>query len=221
MNLTYLTNSSIKSHQETATQPTTMSDLSEYYFKAEPETIAGHVVPPITDYLVADHPSVVERFFTKYYYCRKDDDAVDDDQMHTVLFHSNRICLIGLDKSHVAVGKGITSINFDIGNSDRSKNHVSGKGKRGAMNLQPLSALAILTCADGSEYKVLSTVYGKLIEVNERLKDNLKLIGVDGDGYIAVVLPKIEKCADIKSHLLSEEEYQTKLTKSNSSEKDT
>lgn len=189
-----------------------MSDLSEFYFKPEPEIICGDVVPSIIDYLpTTDHPSVVERFFTKYYYCR--DEAVDE--MHSILFHSNRICLIGLDKGHVAVTKGITSINFDIGNCDRSKNQVSGKGKRGAMNLQPLSTLAIVTCADGSEYKVISTITGKLVEVNERLHQNLKLIGVDGDGYIAVVLPKIEKCADIKSQLLSEEEYQAKVSKAN------
>lgn len=188
-----------------------MSDLSEFYFKPEPEIICGDVVPPIIDYITTDHPTVVERFFTKYYYCR--DDAVDE--MHSILFHSNRICLVGLDRQHVAVTKGITSINFDIGNCDRSKNQVSGKGKRGAMNLQPLSTLAIVTCADGSEYKVISTIMGKLVEVNERLRDNLKLIGVDGDGYIAVVLPKIEKCVDIKSQLFSKEEYQAKLSKSN------
>lgn len=184
-----------------------MSDLSEYYFKHEPEVIGGNAVSPIIDYINADHPSVVERYFTKYYYCR--DDAVDE--MHSILFHSNRICLIGLDKQHVAVRKGIASINFDIGNCDRSKNQVSGKGKRGAMNLQPSSTLALVTCDDGSEYKVISTIIGKLVEVNERLRDNLKLIGVDGDGYIAVVLPKIEKCADIKSQLLTEEEYLAKL----------
>lgn len=184
-----------------------MSDLTEFYFKPKPEIICGDVVPSIIDYFNADHPSVVERFFTKYYYCR--DDAVNE--MHTILFHSNRICLIGLNKQHVAVTKGIISINFDIGNCDRSKNKMSGKGKRGAMNLQPLSTLAIVTCSDGSEYKVLSTITGKLVEVNERLRDNLKLIGVDGDGYIAVVLPKIDKCADIKSELLSDEEYLAKL----------
>lgn len=184
-----------------------MSDLSEFFFKPEPEIICGNVVPPITEYFKADHPSAIERFFTKYYYCR--DDAIDE--MHSILFHSNRICLIGLDKQHVAVAKGITSINFDIGNCDRSKNQVSGKGKRGAMNLQPLSTLAIVTCAGGSEYKVISTITGKLVEVNERLHENPKLIGIDGDGYIAVVLPKIEKCADIKSQLISEEEYKAKL----------
>lgn len=184
-----------------------MSELCEYYFKPESEIICGDVVPSIIEFITVDHPSAVERFFTKYFYFR--DETVDE--MHTILFHSNRICLIGLDKQHVAIKKGITSISFDIGNCDRSKNQMSGKGKRGAMNLQPLSTLAIVTCTDGSEYKVISTITAKLIEVNGRLHDNLHLIGVDGDGYIAAVLPKVDKCADIKSQLLSENEYQTKL----------
>lgn len=191
-----------------------MSDLSEFYFKPEPEIICGDVVPSIIENFTDNLPSVVDRFFTRFYYCR--DDVVDE--MHSILFHSNRICLIGLDKRHVAVAKGITSISFDIGNCDRSKSQISGKGKRGAMNLQPMSTLAIVTCADGSEYKVISTITGKLVEVNERLRENLKLIGVDGDGYIAVVLPKIEKCADIKSQLLTEEEYLAKLNESNATD---
>lgn len=186
-----------------------MNDLSEYYYEPQPEIIGEQEVPPITDYFNTNHPSVVERFFTKYYYCR--DDTISE--MHKILFHSNRICLIGLDESHDAVKKGIQSINFDIGNCDRSKNQVSGKGKRGAMNLQPLSTLAIITCIDGSEYKVISTITGKLIEVNEKLHNNPKLIGVDGDGYIAVVLPKIDKCTDIKSQLMTEDEFNEKVTK--------
>lgn len=184
-----------------------MADLSAYYYKTNPEIICGQEVSSIIESFNADHPSVVERFFSKHYYCR--DDIVTE--MHTILHHSNRICLIGFDKSHVAVQKGIQSINFDIGNCDRSKNQVSGKGKHGAMNLQPLSTLAIVTCVDGTEYKVLSTITGKLIEVNERLLTKPDLIGVDGYGYVAVVLPKIEKCNEIISHLLTEEQYRAKI----------
>lgn len=186
-----------------------MSDLSSYYFQSDEELIADQPIPPITESFDPDHPSVVDRFFNKMYFCRDD----VNDEMHTILFHSNRICLIGLDKMHAAVGKGIESINFDIGNCDRSKNQVSGKGKKGGMNLQPLSTLAIIRCVDGSEYKVVSTITGKLIEVNDRLLTNPKLIGVDGRGYIAVILPKIEKCNDIKSVLLPVEEYNERIAK--------
>lgn len=187
-----------------------MSDLSAFYFQPQLEIIGGQEIPSIIESFTGDkHPSVVERFFTKYYYCRDDDVS----EMHTILFHSNRICLIGLDQKHCAVQKGIQSINFDIGNCDRSKNQMSGKGKRGAMNLQPLSTLAIVTCNDGSTYKIISTITGKLIEVNERLISNPQLLGRDGVGYVAVVLPKIDKCAEILSQLLVENDYLTKTNK--------
>lgn len=179
------------------------SELSEFYFEPEKQIICGEEVPPITDELTNELPPVVDRFFTKYY-CLANDCR---DECHKVLVHSNRICLIGFDSSHVAVRKGIKSINFDIGNCDRSKNQVSGKGKRGGMNLQPQSTLAIITCVDDSEYKVISTITGKLIEVNERLLEQPQLIGVDGDGYIAVVLPKLEKCDQNISNLLTEKQF--------------
>lgn len=186
-----------------------MSDLSSYYFQPDKEMIANKEIPPITESFDSNHPSVVDRFFSKLYFCRDD----VNDEMHTILFHSNRICLIGLDKTHVAVRKGIESIRFDIGNCDRSKNQVSGKGKKGGMNLQQLSTLAIVKCVDGSEYKVVSTITGKLIEINDKLLTNPNLIGTDGHGYIAVILPKIEKCHDIKSDLFSVEEYNERIAK--------
>lgn len=180
-----------------------MGDLSSFYFQPEKEMIGDKITPAITNSYDPTYQSIVDRFFTKYYYCHED----ADDEIHTTLFHSNRICLVGLDKTHAAVSKGIKSINFDIGNCDRSKSQVSGKGKKGGMNLQPSSTLAIITCVDGSEYKAISTITGKLIEINESLLLNPNLIGVDGNGFIAVILPKIENCDDIKTHLFSDEEY--------------
>lgn len=184
-----------------------MNKLSDFYFKPEKEVIAGREIPCILGKFDPNYPSVVDRFFTKYYYIC-DNNA---DKVQTVLFHSNRICLVGLDESHMAIKKGIQSINFDIGNCDRSKNKVSGKGKKGAMNLQPTSTLAIITCDDGTQHKIISCITGKLVEVNDRLLTNPKLIGQDGVGYVAVILPKIEKCDQIKTQLLTEEQYNLKL----------
>lgn len=185
----------------------TMTPLSDFYFEPSKEVIAGRDISCISTKFDANHPSVVSRFFTKYYRLRND----NIDEVHSVLFHSNRICMVGLDSSHVAIKKNIKEINFDIGNCDRSKNKVSGKGKKGAMNLQPTSTLAIVTCEDGSQHKIISCVTGKLIEVNERLLKNPSLIGEDGVGYVAVILPKIDKCNDIKQQLMTEEQYNLKL----------
>lgn len=182
-----------------------MNPLSEYYFKeSESKEENDKDISSITTNAdIAKYPSVVDRFFTKYYY-RKSNTADED---HIILFHSNRICLVGLAPSHIALQKGISGINFNIGNIDRSQNKVTGKGKKGAMLIQPTSALAIVTCTDGTQYKILSCVTGKLIEINHNLETNPHLLSEIGDGYVAVCLPKLENCDKIKSELINEEQY--------------
>lgn len=180
-----------------------MTSLSDYYFDEPPHIICGLTVPSIVNDFNADCPSVVDRFFSKYYYRLPD----TEDEDHLILFHSNRVCLVGLAPSHIALEKGITAVNYNIGNCDRSMNVCSGKGKKGAMNLQPPSALAILTCRDGSEYKVLSCVTAKLIEVNGNIAERPELLAIPGDGYVAVCLPKPENCEAIKAGLLSVDQY--------------
>lgn len=182
----------------------------EFYFNPEPELINGEVIPPITESHNFDYdayPSVVERYYNKHYYLPNG----DINKAHTVLNHSNGICMIGLANTHEAIKKGIKSITYDVGNFDRSKNKVAGKGKRGAMNLQPTTALAEVTCEDGSTYRISSAMQSKLVEVNELLFENPKLIGTDGYGYVAVVLPKLDKCKEQVEKMVTEEEYQIKL----------
>lgn len=179
--------------------------MEKYYLQEEP----NEKIPPITSYYVKDYQSVVDRYFKRYYFIPKNSIASNaENQDHQILFHSNRICLVSLSKNHVAFKKGIKSINYNIGNCDRSRNQVSGKGKRGAMNLQATSSIALVKCHDNSEYKVFSCCPGKLVEVNERLLQNIDLLKIEGEGYIAVVLPKPENCENIKKSMLSEEEYE-------------
>ena len=183
--------------------------ISDFYFNEDLVINSNFNVPSIIDDFDSNYPSVVDRFFTKYYYRKPD--CTDED--HLVLFHSNRICLIGFAKSHIAVKKGIKSITFNIGNSDRSLNVCSGKGKKGAMNVQPNTTLALVTCNDDTEYKVLSCITGKLIEANTRLIENVSIIGEEGLGHVAVCLPKVEHCDSLKSSLLTEEQYQEAIEK--------
>lgn len=188
----------------------TDSNLEEYYFKHEPEIICGEPVPSIEDshdYDVNNYPSFVDRYYARHYYFRND----DIDEAHIILNHSNGICLIGLAENHIAIKKGIKSMTYDVGNFDRSKNKVTGKGKKGAMALQANSCLAMVTCEDDSTYRILSTIQGKLIETNDNLPQNPKLMAKIGDGYVAVILPKLDKGKDQLTLLANEEEYQAKL----------
>lgn len=180
--------------------------LSEYYFQQEPQTICGQEVKPITEDYADDYPSVVDRFFTRYYYIKK---SGSDQSPYQVLFHSNRICLICLAPEHPAFTKGIASINFDIGQTDRAKNTVKGKGKKGGMVLQHDSTLALLTAKSGEVYKIPSCVRSKLVEVNTKYSQDPEslLTAEEGAGYFAIVLPKPEHCEDIKSSLMTQEQY--------------
>jgi hypothetical protein len=58
-------------------------------------------VPSITSMYKGEYPSVVDRYFKKYFFKPKSDKNENED--HLILFHSNRVCLIGLAKSHVAI----------------------------------------------------------------------------------------------------------------------
>ncbi|KAM7362278.1 protein Abitram [Cochliomyia hominivorax] len=179
--------------------------LAEYYFQEETQNICGQDVKPITDEFIENFPSVVDRFFTRYYYIKKGADQAP----YKVLFHSNRICLICLASDHPALENGIGSINFDIGQMDRSKNTVKGKGKKGGMILQADSTLALLTSKTGEVYKVPSCVRSKLVEVNTSISENPDLLAnlPEGEGYFAIVLPKPEHCDEIKASLMTQQQY--------------
>lgn len=181
------------------------TDLEGYYLREEPQTICGQTVPSIVDDYVPDYPSTVDRFFTRYYY----EHPVDKDRQepHLVLFHSNRICLIQLAPEHVAFRLGIKSVSFEVGKIDRSQNQVSGKKKSGGMIVQADSTLALVTCNDESVFKVRGCVQGKLVEVNQRVVQDVGLLGREGDGFIAVVMPKPEQCEAIKGKLMTREEF--------------
>ncbi|KAH8294699.1 hypothetical protein KR018_001768 [Drosophila ironensis] len=190
--------------------------LEAFYFEHEEQRICGQPVSPITESFDANYPSVVDRFFTRYYYFK-------GEVPYQVLYHSNRICLVCLAPEHPALGQGVASVNFDVGNVDRSQNVVKGKAKRGGMILQPESTLALLTTEGGDTYKIPSCIRGKLVEVNTSLVDEPKLLEQlpEGAGYFAILLPKIENCEAIKASLLTQEQYEERLKAKKEMAKDT
>lgn len=142
----------------------------------------------ITSEEIDSFPGFCERFFTKFLYQKSARDGSLED--HDVFVHSNGICLVGIAATHPAFGKEILAVDFDIGNVDRSQNVVKGKSKKGGMILQEGTTLCKIQCSDGSEYGIASCVQGKLVEVNKRLQSDPNLLKTEGEGYIAVILPK-------------------------------
>ncbi|EDV90692.1 protein Abitram [Drosophila grimshawi] len=182
--------------------------FAPFYFQQEKQEICGQLVSPITDCYEEKYPSVVDRFFTRYYY-------IKSDAAYQVLYHSNRICLICLASTHPAYGEGIASVSYDVGNVDRSQNVVKGKAKKGGMILQADTTLALLTTETGKVYKIPSCIRGKLVEVNTSLVADAKQLETvpEGAGYFAILLPKIENCDDIKASLLTQQQYEEHLSK--------
>lgn len=182
--------------------------FAPYYFQHEEQKICGEPVSPITDCYDPNYPSVVDRFFTRYYY-------IKGGAPYQVLYHSNRICLICLAPSHPAYNEGIASVSYDVGNMDRSQNVVKGKAKKGGMILQADTTLALLTTETGTVYKIPSCIRGKLVEVNTALQTDAKQLhqAAEGAGYFGILLPKIENCNDIISNLLTQQQYEEQLKK--------
>lgn len=181
--------------------------MEKFYLNEEAENEEGlpSIIQMGLEYKDKPFPAVVDRYFTRFY--SKRTSANGDNEDHLVLCHSNKICLVMLAKSHIAFKKGIVSIDYNIGNCDRSQSLAKGKHKKGAMNLQSETALAIIKTADGSNYKIYSCIQSKLLEVNERVKEDYKKLEIEGVGYIAIVLLKHENLEKLTSALIDEINY--------------
>ncbi|KAG8235970.1 hypothetical protein J437_LFUL017906 [Ladona fulva] len=180
--------------------------------KTQSDSSLPFCVPSIEDsYEKPDkYSSVTERYYTPRF-------AVDvsgkEGEDFCVLFHSNKICVVTLAPSHPIrkEKKGILEVNFQVSTKvDRLKNKVSGKGKRGAQLLTTNSALCLVECSDGSKYTLYSSIQGKLVEINDKLieKPSLLVERPLSEGYIAIVLPNLQKSKQLKEELLTPESYE-------------
>ncbi|KAI5091898.1 protein Simiate, partial [Silurus meridionalis] len=182
-------------------------------------------------------PSVIDRYYTRWY---KTDMKGRLGEDHCILQHSNRICIVTLAESHPVLqqGRKIKSIDYRISEGcSRLNNKVSGKSKRSAALLYDLctssaifcfiyclqggqfltefAPLCRITCSDDVEYTVFSCIRGRLLEVNEDIlkRPDLLLEKPSTDGYIAVILPKLEESKTITKDLLTREQYEDVVSK--------
>ncbi|XP_078045184.1 protein Abitram [Augochlora pura] len=157
-------------------------------------------------------PTVTDRYFTAYYKLNVQSPADDI----CILLHSNRICMLTLAPSHTVLqsNKEITNINFKVSQKlDRVMNKVTGKGKHGAQPLQANSNICIISSSSGETYTIKCCIIGKLVEVNEALLDNPKLLlePPHKGGYLAIVLPNINQLDQMKLSLLTQKQYDLKI----------
>lgn len=154
--------------------------------------------------------SVSERYY-EHKYCMEINPNIKNVHQR-VSFHSNRICLISLAENHPVIknNKKVTRINCEVDEkTDRLKNAASGKGKRGAQKLSPDSVLCYVECSDGSNFPIYSCIKGKLVEINDNLVTDASLLVKKpmAEGYIALLLPVLSCYEDIRSSMLTKEQY--------------
>ncbi|KDP36883.1 hypothetical protein JCGZ_08174 [Jatropha curcas] len=151
-------------------------------------------------------PSAIETNFVSYF--AKDFMKAGHDQY--VYRHANGLCVIGLAPTHMAFKDegGISTVDFNVGKSDRSGIKVTGKRKKNAQHFESNTALCKV-CTKDSSYIVRCCVKGSLLEVNDKLIKQPELLNssADREGYIAIIMPKPADWLKVKASLLSLEEY--------------
>ncbi|KAK8962126.1 hypothetical protein KSP40_PGU017409 [Platanthera guangdongensis] len=159
--------------------------------RAVEEELRSLLVPDLKD-LPSTPRTAVESNFVRYYAV----DFLKPGHDQYIYCHANGLCVIGIAPTHRALSeeKGVSSIDFNVGKSDRSEIKVTGKRKRNAQHLHPDSALCNV-CANGSFYIVRCCVKGSLLEVNNRLIKHPDLLNfsklreiAEVEGYVALGL---------------------------------
>lgn len=151
-------------------------------------------------------PSAVETNFVTYFALDFTKPAHDQ----YIYRHANGLCVIGLAPSHIAFKDegGITSVDFNVGKSDRTAVKVSGKRKKNAQHFESNTALCKVSTKNYS-YIVRCCVKGSLLEVNQQLIKHPELLNVSADreGYIAIMMPKPADWLKVKASFVSLQEY--------------
>ncbi|GFV37302.1 protein Abitram [Trichonephila clavipes] len=123
------------------------------------------------------------------FYCKLLDSFPDGFEME----RRHNVCVShkpsGIPPTHPILKENldVISINFDpVGKVNRLSNKVSGKFKKGGQKLSEKSVLCTVKCSNDCEYTIYSCISGSLVEVNERLVENPKLLKENpwSEGYI-------------------------------------
>ena len=172
--------------------------------------------------------------YTRYFVKRKEGERTVDQY---VLVNANGMCVVGLAETHefVRSHKQVQSIEFGVlfavqFELKETRQHkeirscsVTGKSKKGGIWLDEDDRLCTVTSVDGAKATVISGIRGRLVEVNERLFSNPRLLTEkagewEGDdvqsateGFLCIVQPKPNDLAYLMQRLTSLESFDSSL----------
>lgn len=155
-----------------------------------------------------NYPTFIERYFTKHYML----DVKYANNDHLILIHSNKVAVIALAPSHsLLVDKDkykLERVEF----VQQVSEEMSGKHKHNAKNVNFNQPICKLHCREreNSEatrtFLVYACLNAKLAEINENIVKNPQLLvdKPDTEGYIAILIPRLEslkeQCSLFKTH---------------------
>lgn len=150
------------------------------------------------------YPSVIERYYTKYY-CKNVHNETDNDTL--VLVHSNRVCVLMLSERHPILAKSLQIQSIEsLASVNQS---MSGKSKRGADYVQPNKLLYRIKCLDNQNFTICASIKGRLVELNDALLHTPELLQhkAQSEGYLAIFIPSLKDGENNLKFLMTEQDY--------------
>ncbi len=118
-----------------------------------------------------------------------------------VLLHSNNLCVVCLDPSHVIFQQNlvINEVSYDFKRQGKQRNNaeevaaIKGKKKKNALKCFVDMPLALVRTACGREFKVTAGIDGNVLEMNGALMDTPRLVQDCplAEGYFAIINPDL------------------------------
>jgi hypothetical protein len=166
---------------------------------------------------IANYKSYIDRYFTKYYKINLKYAGND----HLILMHSNKIAVCSLAPSHPILNLNRYKIDR-VEYLQNVNDEMSGKHKHNANNVninQPICKLyaKVLNPIENEEterfFIIYSCLNAKLIEINEKLLRNPELVQLkpNTDGFIAIMMPKLDNLKDQLSELINHDQYSNEV----------
>eukprot|EP00929_Paragymnodinium_shiwhaense_P104604 TRINITY_DN69182_c0_g1_i1.p2 TRINITY_DN69182_c0_g1~~TRINITY_DN69182_c0_g1_i1.p2 ORF type:complete len:337 (-),score=104.00 TRINITY_DN69182_c0_g1_i1:26-1036(-) len=139
---------------------------------------------------------VLDKGFSKWYFVAGEDASAALDQY--VYVHGNGMMHIGLAPTHKLLGGRTTATISKVAFSASAAGaEVHGKRNKGGLKVVPKTQLATVTLSDGEELRVLAAVEAQLVEVNDRLLEEPRLLQMDAEGVGHIATLQLKKPSDL------------------------